>query len=152
MLASDTGGRDCRHVAADAPAARAVSGLDEMARAPLPTSSEHLARDAREPAPGSGRVGPNREAGGLRPHATIEANDARLVDHLGPDQLVIHVRLPRHAPRSLDVSSLTRSKRLAAIDQRGRGLVCCDGRCSLKPSCLPNSFRSAVAGDSVGPE
>jgi hypothetical protein len=38
----------------------------------------------------------HRKSGGLRPHAAVEADDAGLVDHLCPDQLVIHVGLPAH--------------------------------------------------------
>ena len=37
-----------------------------------------------------------RETGRLGPHCSVETDDAGLVHQTGRDELVIHIRLPRH--------------------------------------------------------
>ena len=52
-----------------------------------------LARDARKE---EKKQKPYRETGRLGPHSSVETDDAGLVHLTGRDELVIHVRLPRH--------------------------------------------------------
>jgi hypothetical protein len=51
---------------------------------------------SKKHARGATARGTHRESRRLRPDSTVETDDAGLVHHSGSDELVIHVRLPRH--------------------------------------------------------
>ncbi len=54
-----------------------------------------LARDARKD---EKKEKAYRETSRLGPHSSVETDDAGLVHLTGRDELVIHIRLPRHLP------------------------------------------------------